>query len=365
MKRKRDDGQEQDEISKLERWDEWCKELLPEGHPFPSQLYHTAMLRNNELTEGLVLAVHLEDAGAYRLCVTEKKVPPHVNEIDVSWLKGRHVGRGLNMLFEKAHGSEILRKDCIMVVNMTETSDGEWELNREAKEQLQVTCKAYPEQLKWRQRKLEKLAKQSSSLRDILANPAKIPAAEYDKKRFEYKRSEIVDLKGLDEFKGMFAKKKVKCGEWVGEYRGKVCTSYKLLHEKKNGKVGQYLFSVQIMDDNDFTHMARTDDTVCFLMDAEDASESSWLRYINAADFYLGPAKRNDAVPGVMNCKFIQIDHRIFLRAIRDIPPGKELLTWYGESSEDIINEHEIPIEQEPEPRYSFRQKSRFRLHFT
>ncbi|XP_041369780.1 PR domain zinc finger protein 12-like [Gigantopelta aegis] len=64
------------------------------------------------------------------------------------------------------------------------------------------------------------------------------------------------------------------------------------------------------------------DGEVLFYVDGgRDLSQCSWLSYVNCA--------RSEQE---QNLETFQVEHNIFYRAIKDIPPKQELLVWYGAS---------------------------------
>lgn len=112
-------------------------------------------------------------------------------------------------------------------------------------------------------------------------------------------------LRGAGE--GAFAGTFIHKDDELGEYTGKKLTEsqFKLL------KNTNYIFEV-----------TKSDGTP-FYIDARDPDTSSWIRYVNGAK----TKKQREKI----NTGFYQYRNRIFLRAVKDIPVGTELVSDYGE----------------------------------
>ncbi len=103
---------------------------------------------------------------------------------------------------------------------------------------------------------------------------------------------------------------------WVtfGEYNGVLIT----LEEAKNRK-SNYMFEVRVRG------------KVIHVIDAADPEQSSFLRYVNAAN------KEED-----INAYFYQYNKKIYMKSCRLIKPGEEILTSYGRDTEFIVNNVEV-----------------------
>eukprot|EP01061_Rhynchopus_euleeides_P037070 TRINITY_DN6272_c0_g2_i1.p1 TRINITY_DN6272_c0_g2~~TRINITY_DN6272_c0_g2_i1.p1 ORF type:complete len:443 (+),score=129.71 TRINITY_DN6272_c0_g2_i1:72-1331(+) len=173
--------------------------------------------------------------------------------------------------------------------------------------------------------------------------------------------------------KGMIARQWIAKGVFLGEYVGTVYANEMAVKQAYPGSrvaeaaqvpTGAYTFSVQLRDDD----VHNEDDTIAFFIDSQDPKTSSWVRHVNAAEFAppaadlqtrkrkacasgggggVGAADSSSDLavgapphcwqPGMQNCEFHQYDHRIFLRTIEVIPPGKELLASYGQDTADLV----------------------------
>jgi hypothetical protein len=100
-------------------------------------------------------------------------------------------------------------------------------------------------------------------------------------------------------------------GEYIGEYLGKQLTP----KEAKSVR-SKYLFEV------------KDKGKPLFVLDGKNKKHSSFIRYANAANF-----------ESEQNTEFKQHDKRIYLRAIQNIRPNSEILSWYGGGTADIIKE--------------------------
>ena len=97
---------------------------------------------------------------------------------------------------------------------------------------------------------------------------------------------------------GIFAKKPISHGVWLGEYEG----TFSVI------KRSAYLWSV------------RQNHTKMFVIDAKEVQFSNWLRWVNCA------MTRHQ-----MNLLVIQCKERIYYVTIRPIFPGEELFVYYGD----------------------------------
>jgi hypothetical protein len=120
---------------------------------------------------------------------------------------------------------------------------------------------------------------------------------------FEVKQSKLLKAKGIDA-NGLYSKQPWGKGAILGEYRGKRLTFQRALNKKRNTN---YMFDV------------KRGKKVLFVIDAANKRHSSFLRYANAADY-----------ESQQNTQYIQKHGKIYLKALRPIKRGEEILAWYG-----------------------------------
>ena len=113
---------------------------------------------------------------------------------------------------------------------------------------------------------------------------------------------------------GLYAQLPIETGHFIGEYKGKLLTVEQASKKKQNKS---YLFDVKGKKKN-----------VLFVIDAANKRTSSFVRYANAAN-----------TEAEQNAMFVQKNQKIYLKALRDIRAGEEILTWYGASTRDVINQ--------------------------
>jgi len=112
---------------------------------------------------------------------------------------------------------------------------------------------------------------------------------------------------------GLFTRRKIEQGTIIGEYIGRVIS---VKQSDTDPEIdARYLFHVNRRGRDDI------------VIDAGDPCTSAFTRYVNAT---FSDEQQNTA--------FFQWSERIFLKATRDIPANTELLTWYGDDTEDIVN---------------------------
>ena len=115
--------------------------------------------------------------------------------------------------------------------------------------------------------------------------------------------------------KGLYTRELIKKGTYVIEYTGHIVTWKKVLEMQKfTGISNQYLY-----------YLNRN-----HVIDASEFPETL-ARYMNDAR---GFSKKRGVVN---NCKFTEKGKRVFIEAIRDILPQKEILISYGKEYWDII----------------------------
>jgi len=97
-----------------------------------------------------------------------------------------------------------------------------------------------------------------------------------------------------------------------------------------NTCIGEYI-GVNIVDDeanpqSDYRFSVMNGFNVLYTIDAQDPQSSSWVRYINTS-----------MTPKGANVRFYQHSKRIFVKTLRRIPVGTELLAYYGKEEVEFI----------------------------
>ena len=138
-----------------------------------------------------------------------------------------------------------------------------------------------------------------------------------------------------EQFKGLFSTVELPKGFFVGEYCGDIVPcSYAEVHVDN-----KYLFGVSEEDTHSDEGQKLSDvgeRKLIHLINAEDVTKSSFLRYVNSPTMWYGvfPCSEIGRMcahrPGVVNALFIQVQQRIFLTTTKKVPPGKEILALYG-----------------------------------
>eukprot|EP01060_Flectonema_neradi_P004551 TRINITY_DN12956_c0_g1_i1.p1 TRINITY_DN12956_c0_g1~~TRINITY_DN12956_c0_g1_i1.p1 ORF type:complete len:316 (+),score=51.21 TRINITY_DN12956_c0_g1_i1:50-997(+) len=152
----------------------------------------------------------------------------------------------------------------------------------------------------------------------------------------EVRRSELHTAGHVTEaFKGLFTNEELPKGFYVGEYSGEIVpTSFAEKHVDN-----KYLFGVNDHDthsENGHRLPDPDERKLVHLINAEDETKSSFVRYVNSPTMWYGafPCSEIGIMyahrPGVDNSMFIQIKRRVFLVTTKRIPPGKEILAQYG-----------------------------------
>ena len=132
-------------------------------------------------------------------------------------------------------------------------------------------------------------------------------------------RTTLKDKKGKRfTFDGVFSQVSIPKGAFIGEYRGKRIS----VKESEKYPYNAYYFDVDSSDDfGNKTGFPK------HVIDACNPANSSFLRYINAAN--------NESQ---QNVEFQQHGIQVFAVATRPIKPNQELLTWYGKETAEINN---------------------------
>ncbi len=141
-------------------------------------------------------------------------------------------------------------------------------------------------------------------------------------KGFFLRKSKTIGLKVPGGVLGLWTDSDICKGNYIGEYVGK-----KLKYEDAMQMKSKYLFTVHNKPNDKRTKIK-------FVLDGQYKKYSSFIRYANAADSYED-----------QNTIFEQVDDRIFLKAIKNIPANTEILTHYGEGTSKIVAEGYTEIE--------------------
>lgn len=111
---------------------------------------------------------------------------------------------------------------------------------------------------------------------------------------------------------GAFARCDLPANRVIGEYLGKIFES------DDPRATGAYLFQV-------YGRGGR----LLHLIDGKVKKYSSWVRFVNT------PQREEDA-----NAEFFQKSGRIFIKTIRPIPAGEEIMAYYGDDYVDTIRHY-------------------------
>ena len=336
--------------------DVWACEVLSEGRPLPGQLYHTAALLNNEIQGKMLIAVSRGKDG-YSIGMLVRKTGPKIVTLPLIWLSQNEGSNNFSKTNEK---ESVRRSDCFRLLHhISVDSHNEIFISKPSLDRLDLQHDRYLRSRNWQNfyvcNKLSNRGSPSTpgTLQYLLTNRTEFPA---DKTPSMVKTglSELRKIKKVIKgMLGVIAVSEIPRNYYLAEYRGVTYDSYESLFDAKKSKVGNFIFQVNIVDH------AKNDDLAAFYIDSEEPSLSTWPRYINAAEVNCS----QDADPtevGLQNCDFVIINHRVLLRTIRVIPPGKELLAWYGPNTDQIISGDDDFTNEEPQPRYGRRKKARF-----
>ncbi|CAH8568478.1 unnamed protein product [Heterobilharzia americana] len=124
---------------------------------------------------------------------------------------------------------------------------------------------------------------------------------------------------------GAFANADIKCGWMFGPYIGQIAYIHEMSDEEHTKRSrGGYAWLVR----------ANIDGIKAHLVDARNALNSNWLRFVNCARF-----------EEEQNLVAVQYRGKIYYRACKDISKSEELLTYYGKgfASELKSDIHLIP----------------------
>jgi hypothetical protein len=112
----------------------------------------------------------------------------------------------------------------------------------------------------------------------------------------------------------LFANRNFDKGEIIQEYIGKHITKEESDNKKKST---MYMFEVKKYK------------KIIKVIDGANKKTSSAARYANTVLKIDDPMKNSD---------FVQYDERIYLKASRKIKRFEEIITYYGENTQNIIN---------------------------
>eukprot|EP01064_Diplonema_japonicum_P036812 TRINITY_DN8428_c0_g1_i1.p1 TRINITY_DN8428_c0_g1~~TRINITY_DN8428_c0_g1_i1.p1 ORF type:complete len:395 (+),score=57.85 TRINITY_DN8428_c0_g1_i1:43-1185(+) len=149
-----------------------------------------------------------------------------------------------------------------------------------------------------------------------------LPSTNFDRTRFQIKRSETGSSDGL------FPTKLLPSGYYIGEFLG-----IRKGLDEYNGKSKNILKLFQRPTHTDFgiTTTKKRSPGKCYV-DGTSKKTSSFLRHVNQARLWPSRFKTRkvgaltSTRPGVANCEYIQIQDRLYLRTTKPVPPEKELL---------------------------------------
>jgi SET domain-containing protein len=112
---------------------------------------------------------------------------------------------------------------------------------------------------------------------------------------------------------GLYASRQYLKGDVIQEYKGRIISEKESNEKRRNI---EYMFDV------------RQGRKILFVIDAGDPKNSSAARYANSVlDFH----------DKDRNAEYVQHDRKIYLVASKRVRPNEELLSFYGENTENII----------------------------
>ncbi|XP_064611648.1 LOW QUALITY PROTEIN: uncharacterized protein LOC135475646 [Liolophura sinensis] len=148
---------------------------------------------------------------------------------------------------------------------------------------------------------------------------ADVPAHVVPPQGVELKQSGVCDNET-----GAWCTEKLAGGSKFGPFIGRT------LQEGKEKKVDfRYAWEVYDPDTHKLLH----------IVDATDPQHGNWMRYVNCARYL-----------EEQNLVSVQEGSHIFYRAIRDISPGEELLTWYSKEETLSKRKRKDSVKSQPEP---------------
>jgi hypothetical protein len=137
-------------------------------------------------------------------------------------------------------------------------------------------------------------------------------SSKYADENVRVAKSGFLASKGINGL-GLYSQRRLKKGYVIGEFVGNVLTDAET--EAKQDNKG-YLFDV------------RQRGRIVYVIDGSNPFQSSVPRYANAAD-----------TAGQQNATWKQYAGRIYMEMTKDIPRGKEILTWYGAATLKVVGQ--------------------------
>ena len=117
--------------------------------------------------------------------------------------------------------------------------------------------------------------------------------------------------------KGLFIKKYITKGTRIAEYKGRITTWKKVLHDEVQTKVfNRYLFYI-----NRYHVINPMHNTKALTRYANDARGLTKIKGL------------------VNNCKYVKVGQRVFIEAVKVIPAGTEILISYESEYWDVIKQ--------------------------
>ena len=112
---------------------------------------------------------------------------------------------------------------------------------------------------------------------------------------------------------GLYANRSYNKGDVIQEYKGKQIS---VEHSNQKSRNKQYMFNV------------KQNNKIIFVIDAAVARTSSAARYVNSV---------TDFTDNDRNTEFVQYKQRIYLVATKRISKKDELISYYGEHTDQVI----------------------------
>lgn len=133
---------------------------------------------------------------------------------------------------------------------------------------------------------------------------------------YTVKGSKFLERKKIKS-KGLHTNTNIPKNYVIGEYIGLLLTDEEAKNKRKNR---EYLFDVRPpCSGNDSREIA-------FVIDCANKRLSSFVRYVNTADF-----------EHQQNSQFVQVGLKIFLVTLKPLPRNTEILAWYGWNTENVV----------------------------
>ena len=133
---------------------------------------------------------------------------------------------------------------------------------------------------------------------------------------YTVKGSKFLERKKIKS-KGLHTNTNIPKNYVIGEYIGLLLTDEEAKNKRKNR---EYMFDVRPpCSGNDSRELA-------FVIDCANKRLSSFVRYVNTADF-----------EHQQNSQFVQVGLKIFLVTLKPLPRNTEILAWYGWNTENVV----------------------------